>query len=164
MASDVFLRIEGIPGESTDGEYGDWIEIAGYSHGLAQQVSSSMSSSGGLTSERCDHGQFTVQKFLDKASVKLSEFCSQGSTIDEIELCLNRAAGGGQRVKYMTYLMKHVLVAGYSVGGGDSGVPMETVNFAYGTIEWTYTQQLMADGTGGGQISAGWDCEQNQPI
>jgi len=32
MAVDVFLKIDGIPGESTDDKHKEWIEILSYSH------------------------------------------------------------------------------------------------------------------------------------
>nr|NIS53628.1 type VI secretion system tube protein Hcp [Phycisphaerae bacterium]NIU11189.1 type VI secretion system tube protein Hcp [Phycisphaerae bacterium]NIU59045.1 Hcp1 family type VI secretion system effector [Phycisphaerae bacterium]NIW95363.1 Hcp1 family type VI secretion system effector [Phycisphaerae bacterium] len=55
MPGDVFLQIEGIPGESTDEKHKDWIEILSYSHGVSQSGAGSRSSGGAATSGRCDH-------------------------------------------------------------------------------------------------------------
>ncbi|WP_342654298.1 type VI secretion system tube protein Hcp [Pseudomonas sp. F3-2] len=39
MTLDAFLNIDGIPGESLDDQYKDWIEITGYSFGTYQSAS-----------------------------------------------------------------------------------------------------------------------------
>jgi len=38
MAGDCFLKIDGIPGESTDDKHKDWIEVMSYSHGVSQMA------------------------------------------------------------------------------------------------------------------------------
>ncbi|GAO92520.1 hypothetical protein PSA5_07405 [Pseudomonas syringae pv. actinidiae] len=39
MAFDAFLKIDGIPGESLDDKFKDWIEILSYTHGATQATS-----------------------------------------------------------------------------------------------------------------------------
>ena len=58
MAFDAFLKIDGIPGESSDDKHKDWIEILSYSHGVSQSGSGSRSSGGARSAERCDHQDF----------------------------------------------------------------------------------------------------------
>jgi polygalacturonase len=47
MAFDAFLKIDGIPGESTDDKHKDWIEILSYSFDIDQPSSATDSSAGG---------------------------------------------------------------------------------------------------------------------
>jgi type VI secretion system secreted protein Hcp len=165
MAFDAFLKIEGVPGESTDANHKDWIEILSFSHGLTQTASGSMSSGGGASAERCDHSAFTVVKTLDMASPLLAEKCCSGEHIKEVMLSLNRA--GGDKVQYMEYKMTNVMVTKVSPGGSSQGketLPLEEIAFRYGLIEWTYTQQKLADGTGGGKVAAGWDLTGNKKV
>ena len=68
MAFDAFLKIDGIPGESSDDKHKDWIEILSFSHGLSQPASGSRSSGGAASAERCNHSDFSIVKTLDKAS------------------------------------------------------------------------------------------------
>ena len=70
MATDAFLKIDGIDGESTDKKHKNWIEILSYSHGMSQP-SSIASGTGGLTAERVSMSDFSVMKVLDKASPTL---------------------------------------------------------------------------------------------
>ncbi|MCB9897640.1 MAG: type VI secretion system tube protein Hcp [Planctomycetes bacterium] len=165
MAFDAFLKIDGVPGESTDSSHKDWIEILSFSHGLFQQSSGSMSSGGGAGAERCDHSPFTIVKQLDKASPLIALKCCSGEHIKNVTVSLNRA--GGDKVQYMEYKLTDVLITSYQPGGsagGSSSLPVEEVAFTYGKVEWTYTQQKLADGTGGGKVAAGWDLKSNKKV
>ncbi|MDX9788460.1 MAG: type VI secretion system tube protein Hcp [Desulfobacterales bacterium] len=162
MAFDCFLKIDGIPGESTDDKHKDWIELLSYSHGVSQPASGSISSGGGRSAERCDHEPFSVVKTLDKASPKLALFCSDGRHIKDIKVELCRA--GGDKVKYMEYLMSDVIVSSVRPGGSSQGsepLPLEEVSFAYSKIEWTYTGTDKA-GKPMGDVKAYWDLKTNK--
>lgn len=163
MALDAFLKIDGIPGESTDDKHKEWIEILAYSWGAAQPVSRSASTSGGAASARADFHDFHVTKTLDKSTPKLALACADGTHIKEVIIELCRA--GGDKLKYMEYKMNDVIISSISSGGtrGDD-VPTEELAFNYGKISWTYTQQKRADGSGGGNVPAGWDLEANKKL
>ena len=45
MAVDIYLKLDGIPGESHDSKHKEWIQILSFSHGLSQ--TGSMFSGGG---------------------------------------------------------------------------------------------------------------------
>jgi type VI secretion system secreted protein Hcp len=36
------------------------------------------------------------------------------------------------------------------------------VSFNFGKIKWTYTQQKRSDGSGGGNVTGGWDLQANK--
>ena len=52
MPMDMFLTLDGIPGESTDGKHAKWIEVLSFSHGMAQIIGGSRSSQGGATGDK----------------------------------------------------------------------------------------------------------------
>jgi len=162
MAFDAFIKIDGIPGESTDDKHKDWIEVLSYSFGVSQMASATASSSGGASAERANFQDFSIVKTLDKASPKLTLACASGQHIKEITVELCRA--GGDKVAYMEYKMNEVIISSVSVGGGGGGEPTESLTFNFGKIQWTYTQQKRADGTAGGKVSAGWDLEKNAKV
>ncbi len=165
MAFDAFLKIDGIPGESSDDKHKDWIEILSYSMGITQPTSGSASTAGGATSERAHFQDFSIVKALDKASPKIALGCAGGQHIKEVKVELCRA--GGDKVKYMEYKMSNCIISSFRPGGSAHGgetLPLEEVSFNYGKIEWTYTQQKRADGAGGGNVAAGWDLEANKKI
>jgi type VI secretion system secreted protein Hcp len=162
MPADMFLKIEGIDGESSDDAHSDWIEVLSYSHGVSQQASATASSSGGGTVQRADFQDLSIVKELDKASPKLSLKCAAGEHIPTIKLELCRS--GGDKLIYMEYELSEVIVSSISVGGGGGGVPTESVTFNYSKIKWNYIQQKRADGAGGGNIPASWSLALNKEV
>jgi type VI secretion system secreted protein Hcp len=78
-----------------------------------------------------------------------------------LELC----RAGGDKLKYMEVKMEQVVISAAQPGGaaaGNDNLPTESINFNFGTIKWTYTQQKRSDGTGGGNVTGGWDLTANK--
>jgi type VI secretion system secreted protein Hcp len=157
MAFEGYLRIDGIPGECQEDKHKDWIEVLSFDHSIRQPTSATASSAGGASTGQCEHSDFTIVKILDKSSPKLYELCSTGKHIKEVTMELCRA--GGDKVKYLEVKMEEVLISGVHPGASkhSEGFPTEAVSFNYGTIKWTYTQQKRSDGSGGGNVTGGWD-------
>jgi len=157
---DTFLQLDGVPGEATDDKHKDWIELLSYNHDMSQPVSSTRSSAGGAATGRTQHGDFTITKFVDKASPKLYEAVSNGKHFSKAKIEVCRA--GGSQVKFIEITLEEVMVSGVhlnSHGHSKDGaeLPTETVTLNYGKIEWIYTQQKRKDGSGGGNVTAKYD-------
>ena len=135
MALDCFMKIEGIEGESTDSAHAGEIELLHFSHAVSQDAGGSRSSSGSASGGRCNHGDLTVTKSVDKATPELLLHCCNAKHIPTITISVNRA--GEDKIEFMNYKLADVIVS--SVGGAVSPsdeLPSETVTFNYGTIEW----------------------------
>jgi len=162
FAFDAFLKIGGIPGESTDSKHKEWIEVLSYRHEITMPL---MIGVGGARSAGlCEHQDFSVVKTLDKASPKLALSCCTGSEVTSpgvpirLELC--KASGE----KYMEYLMHDVIVTAVKPSGnaqGGEALPIEEVSFNYGKIEWTYTEYDPDTGLPKGDVHAHWDVVAN---
>jgi type VI secretion system secreted protein Hcp len=163
---DAFLQLDGVPGESLDDKHKDWIELLSYSHEMKQPTSATWSSAGGGATGRTQHGDFSITKFIDKASPKLYDAVSTGKHFSKakIEVC---RAGGGQ-VKFLEINLEEILISaihvqhtGPSTNGhgaqAENPFPQEQISLNYGKIEWIYTQQKRKDGSGGGNVSAKYD-------
>jgi type VI secretion system secreted protein Hcp len=160
MAGDCFLKIDGIPGESTDEKHKEWIEVMSYSHGVSQMAGGDRSTGGAATSGRCSHQDFSIVKALDKASPTLDLFCCQGKHIPNVVVELCRATGNKE--KYMEYKMTDVIVSSVSVGGGGGGLPTESVTFNYGKITWNYIQTDHKTGAAKGNVEKFWSLIDNK--
>jgi type VI secretion system secreted protein Hcp len=160
MAADIYLKIDGIPGESTDSEHKDWIEVQSFNHGITQNASATAASAGGGTTARTEHQDYSITKLIDKASPKLYEAASNGKHIKTVTIEMFRASGD-KRVKYLEVNMEQAIISHVSPGGGHD-FPSESVSFSYGTIKWTYTQQKREDGTPGGNVTGGWSLTENK--
>lgn len=162
MASDMYVQIDGVKGESTDSAHKDWIEIQSYSHSISQPASATANSAGGGTVGRCKHEDFVITKYIDMASAKLYELCCSGKHISKVMIDFMRASGGSP-VKYLEIEMDQVVISKVSHGSvSNDDLPVESVSFNYGVIKWTYTQQKRADGSSGGKMAAGWDLTANK--
>jgi type VI secretion system secreted protein Hcp len=162
MAFDAFLKVDTIPGESTDDKHKDWIEILSYSSGVSQP-STAARSAGGAASGRVNVDNFSIVHALDKASPKLFLSCCNGEHIKAVTLELCRATGDKQ--KYMEYKMTDVLVSSVRPGGSSKGgdqMPLEEIAFNYGKIEITYTQTDPKTGKPKGDIKANYDLVANK--
>ncbi len=162
MATDTFIKIDGIDGESTDDKHHGWIEVLRYGMGVKQTISVTASSAGGASAERADFNEFRIRKLLDKSSPKLALACAAGTHIDEIVVELCRA--GSDKVTFMTYTLKNCLISRIVTNsGGDTGAefPAETVKINYAKIKWAYTKQNRLGGGATGQVASGWDLQRN---
>lgn len=163
MTFDSFVRIDGIPGESTDDKHKDWIEILSFSHMAHQPASSTASSVGGASAERVNFGAFSIAKYVDKATPKLLEAVCTGRHIKEVVVEVCRS--GGDKQKYLEFKMEQVLISTYSDTGSDAGrgeFPTENIAFTPGKFRVTYSQQKRTDGAPGGQVAFGWDLTTNK--
>lgn len=160
MAVDMFMKIEGIDGESSDEKHEKWIELVSYNHGVAQPTSG-VSATGGRTGGRADFQDFSVVKRIDAASCDLNVYCASGKHIPkiEVELCL----ATGEKHTFMKYTLEDVIVSSVTPGGSTEGEtkPLETVNLAYGKITWAYTP-IDHTGAAGAATERTWNLESNK--
>ncbi|WP_311971650.1 type VI secretion system tube protein Hcp [Pseudomonas baltica] len=154
MALDAFMKIDGIAGEAKDSDHKEWIEITGYSFGNTQPTTLTATSAGGATSGRTQLADFHVSKRLDFASVKLFGESCAGKHIKEVTIAVHRA--GGEKLKYFEIVLEEVIISSYTQIAQD-GIPLESIQFNYGRIKTTYTQQRRSDGGEAGNVAAGWD-------
>jgi type VI secretion system secreted protein Hcp len=158
VALDTYLQIDGVDGEALDDKHKNWIELLGFSHQMEQPTSGSKGSAGGAATGRVIHGDLIIHKYLDKSSPKIYEAISQGKAFKKMKIECCRA--GGSQLKYLEISLEQVMISSVhmsKVGGGAGDIPTEEVALNYSKIEWTYTQQKRADGSGGGNVAAQYD-------
>ena len=161
MAGDMFLKIEGIDGESTDEAHEKWIEIESWGLGFSQNVvTGGKSTAGARTAERVNISDLSVVKLLDKASPEIFFACCTGKHIPTVQIEVCRASE--KKEKYWEIKMTDVLIASVSPGQSTGSIPMESIAFNPGKIEWTYTEMSHGPGKPGGPITHNWDMLKNK--
>ena len=158
MAVDMFIKIDGIKGDSTDDKHKDEIEVVAFSHRISQAAGGAHSAQGAHTGGRADHEDFVITKRLDTASPILAQYVCTGKNIQNIKLTLCRALG--DKTTFMTYTFKDSIVSSLASSGTHASadlIPEESMTIRYGAVQWEYTP---TDPTGGGKtgaaIKAGW--------
>lgn len=162
MAGDLFIKIDGIDGESTDDKHAKWIEPESFSFGAVQPGNVRASALGGAGIERVEHNDLSFSKLIDSASPKIYDACCKGTISKTVTIEAWRA--GGEKTKYMEIKLEQVLITSYSLGGGSGGFPSESITMNFGKITLTYFQQKRDSGGASGQVMAGWDLVGNKAV
>ena len=159
MAFDIFLKIDGIKGESTDAQHREEIEAASFSWGASQQGTASAGGGAGKATFQDLH----VVMNVSRASPQLFLACAQGRHIKSAILTCRKAGGKDQR-DFLRYALSDVLVASYHTDGkAEDGVAVDQVSFKYAQVKVEYRPQK-ADGSLGAPVSAGWNLKTNEPL
>lgn len=155
---DMFLYIEGLPGESANDTYTEWIDVFSYSWGVSLPSAGIISSGLSRSSERSIFTDFIVTKVLDKTSPKLALYCSKGQHIAEAVFVICESGGSGAKI--MEYRMTDVIITSVFTEGtaGEEIRPSEEVGLAYAEITWIYTE-LDEMGMAKGNVEAYWNLE-----
>ena len=152
MAFDIFLKVDGIKGESGDAQHREEIELASFSWGVSQQGSTSTGGGGGAG--KANLQDLHVVMNVSQASPQLFLACAEGRHIRTAVLTCRRAGGRDQR-EFLRYSLSDVLVTSYQTSGQEEkGVPVDQVSFAYAQVKVEYWPQK-ADGSLGAPIAAG---------
>lgn len=152
-ADPIYVKIDGIPGESKSSKHANEIEISSFQWGVARPVDSST----GLSTGKVKFNPFTITKTIDRASPLFFQAAAQGTKLPTVTLTLNR--GGATQLDYLTITLTDVLVTSYQLGsGGDN--PAESVSFSFGKIEMSYQPQK-SDGSLDAVVKAGWNVKAN---
>lgn len=129
MAMDMFMKFEGIDGESKDDAHGDEIDVLSWSWGCTQSGSFHTGGGGGAGKVNVQDLSFT--KYVDSATSPIIMHVCKGKHIPSATLVMRKA--GGDPVEYLVIKMKKVLITSYQTGGSggeDTCTENVTVNFA----------------------------------
>lgn len=160
MATDYFLKIEGIDGESTDKKHKNEIDLQSWSWGETQMGAHSGGGGGGA-------GKVSMQDFsfamsVNKASPKLMLACASGEHIKGALLVCRKA--GKDQQEYLKIKFSDLLVSSYQTGGSAGDViPTDQISLNFAKIEFEYYPQK-PDGSLDAKVVTGWDLKQNVKV
>jgi type VI secretion system secreted protein Hcp len=156
MAVDYFLKIDGIPGESTDAKHNGEINVLSWSWVETQPTAAGPGGGTGKVSMQ----DFRFSKAVDKSSPKLMLACASGQRIKDAVLSCRKA---GSSQDFLTITLTEVTISSYEIAGNDTVAVDPTDQFAlhFGKIQFQYVQQK-PDGTTGASTEAGWDVTTNK--
>lgn len=160
MSVDIFLKVDGIDGNSQDDKHKNEIDILAWGWGMVQSGTTHMGPGGG--SGKVSVADITFTKYVDKATHSLVKHCCNGKHIKNAKLTV-RKAGGDSQVEFLVIEMEDIIVTSYSTGGSQDGADRveENISFNFANFKVNYTEQLI-DGTAGARSSAGWDMAKNK--
>ncbi|NNC87655.1 MAG: type VI secretion system tube protein Hcp [Akkermansiaceae bacterium] len=155
----IFLKIDTIPGESTDSDHKDWIEILSFSHGTSEPTPGTTGT--GQGGRECIQ-DLSFTKFIDKSSPKLMLQCLKGTQLADATLVVTAddGSGTGAFYEYLTIKLIDVVVSSVANAGDSSSPdrPVESFAINFTKIEYSYTENDAAKT----KTEVRWDFEQNQ--
>jgi type VI secretion system secreted protein Hcp len=155
---ELFLKIDGIPGESSDDKHKDEIQLVAFSWGVDRAREPGRLGAG--KSGRPEFRPFSFQMRVNKASPELFLACASGKHLKEALLTVRKA--GGKPLEYLKIKFTDVLVTSFEQASGDEA-PAETVAFDFGKIDLEHTSQDPRGGAGA-VTTAGWDLAKNAKL
>src|ERR1700738_5103288 len=163
MAVDMFLKLEGVPGESKDQKLTDHIEILSFSWGATQQGAYSTGTGGGAGKAHIHEPAFT--HLMDKASTVLLQMCVSGKHIAKGEFIARRAGADGKPQPYLNLKFDDLIVSSVQQSGQHGADDRMTESFTlnFRKFEVVYTTQ---DNKGVAQPSnpVKWDLQKNAEV
>jgi len=124
MAVDYFLKLDGVPGESKDDKYKDWIEVLSFSWATAR---------GGPKTH-----DFQVVKATDKASPLLAMASCNGKSPGQAMFVARKS---GSTVEYLKIKLTDVIISSYNTAGNTDDNPVETVTLNFTKAEFQVASQ-----------------------
>jgi type VI secretion system secreted protein Hcp len=140
MAVDMFLKIDGIDGESSDDQYVKHIEIMSFSWGVSQ--TSTGHTGGGMGAGKVSMQDISFVAHVSKATPLLMKACCQGEHFKKATLFIRKSGGDQQDQNYLTYTLEDCLISSFQAGGGGGDDrPMESLSLNFSKVQVTYLEQ-----------------------
>ena len=157
-AVDYFLKIDSIPGESTDSKHKNEIDIESFSFGASNSGTHAYGGGGGAGKVAMQDFSFTMK--VNKASPKLFLACANGQHIKEGLLTCRKAGKEGQ--EYLKIKFTDLLVSSYQTGGSAGNeVPLDSISLNFAKIEVSYAPQK-PDGSLDSPVVHNYDVQENK--
>lgn len=162
MALDMFLKLDGIPGDSVDDKHKGEIVLESFSWGETNTVAHGSFTGGGATAGRVSLQDFHFTSRVSKASPKLMLACANGQHILNGVVTV-RKAGGENQFEFLFYKFTNVIITSVQDAGANSDVvPLESVSFAFQKINVEFKEQQPATGAAGAAVDFAWDLVANR--
>jgi len=157
---DIYIKLDGIDGESKDSKHKDWIDVVSISLGASQ--SSSVFTGGGAGVGKANFDYFSFTHLIDKSSPNLFMYCAGGKHIKEVIASCCKVGDGSQ--EYMRVTMNDVIITDLVITNENvEFLPKETVSMTYSRIR-TEVKEQKADGSMSATVTGAWDVKENKKV
>jgi type VI secretion system secreted protein Hcp len=157
---DLFLKIDGIEGESANKGHEKEIALDSYSFGLSNSTISS--ATGGAGAGKVKFNEFKITKHIDKSSPIFFSYAANGKHIPEVKLSVRKAGGEAPQDFYIVKLTD-VIISSYNQDGSSQNGITDQISFNFAKIDITYKPQS-ARGDFLPAVQSGWDLKANKSL
>jgi type VI secretion system secreted protein Hcp len=157
MAVDMFLKLDGVTGESKDKTHTKEIDVLSWSWGMMNNGSAHVG--GGAGVGKVNVQDLQISKYVDSSSPKLMLACCNGTHYKDALITVRKA--GGTPLEYIKVKLETVLISGLTTGGTpneDRLTENVILNFAKVSVDYVPQKD---DGSAGTAIPFAWDIAAN---
>jgi type VI secretion system secreted protein Hcp len=144
MAIALFLKVDGVTGESKNTSHADTTELLGVSWGASTPVSAD--SGGGLSAGEVAYQELTCSGTMDKAWPTLLDKMNTGFHIPKIEVFGTKM--GGSQMDYFVITLTECMVSSMQVSAGSGSELNAAYSFSAAKMKIEYTLQTSTGGAG----------------
>ena len=160
-ATDIFMEMDGVEGESQDKSHKGEIDVMSWSWGMSHSGTGGAGGGGGAGKVNVQDLNFT--KKVDKSTPDLMMHVATGKHIKEVKMTVRKAGKEGKPQEYLIITMKDVLVTSYGVSGGSSDDrPVENVTLNFAEVKVEYQEYDDKGNPVGGPKTFEWNVEEGR--
>jgi type VI secretion system secreted protein Hcp len=160
MASDIFLKIDGIKGESQDKAHKGEIDVLAWTFGTQNSGLFQIGSGGGVG--KAEVRDIKLEKYVDSASAEIFKHVLTGKHIETAKLTVRKA--GDSPFEFLAITLKKVLLSAFTTGAETYGeIPREVLVLNFAELKFEYDSQNEKGGKGE-HYAFSFDVAQNATI
>jgi type VI secretion system secreted protein Hcp len=154
----MFVKLDGINGESKDSKHSDWIDVLAWGFGIDQASSSAFGA--GVTTGKANVSTLWIDHYADKATATLWQKALEGKSIGKGTLECCRISG--DMGTYLKVELENVIIANVTVmGASNSPRTIERIQMSFTKIKAeSKAQDEKGSLVAGGNMT--WDVKQNK--
>lgn len=146
----VFMKLDGVDGESTAPGHEDWIDLLSMGVSIDRPVDSGRTGAAKLEN-------FKFGKEIDKSTPLLMRALVAAGNYPRVQIEFTKRIATGQEVTYMKYELENVVITSYSMSGDSDAAPLETVSLNFEKVKITYTPYNSSGQQSGSPVEMTWD-------
>jgi type VI secretion system secreted protein Hcp len=146
--TNIYLKLEGIDGESIDETHQAWIELNTFTWGVEAKATFEIGQGG--QAKQSHINAISAEKSCDKATVILWKNCTTGRHIPRGTISCMKL-DGETRVQYLKIDLTDIMVKAVNWKGASEDILSETFDLVFAEFKQTYTLQRDLGGAGGGR-------------
>lgn len=154
----MYIKFDGVDGESTEAGHKDWILIESFTWGLENSAGGGAGGGGGAG--KASFSDLSIVCGASKASPQLALRCATGQHIKEAALHVTRRVRGREET-YYKYELKNVIISSFQAASDGTSSTSDSFSFNFEKIKWDY-QTRAADGSVTTSTFT-WDLKRNTP-
>lgn len=152
-----FLKLDGVPGDSTDAAHKGEIQLLAFAWGASNTGSSS---GGGAGAGKVTFSDFNFTASTSKASPLLMLNTATGKRLASALVTVSRKARGASQ-DFIKIELSDVLVTGYHQSASNNDTPVDSASLSFAKIEYSFVSQS-ANGGPGETTTVKWDIRANK--